>query len=150
MFGRERNTRRTKFNGKNIASSSKQYYFLECLVFFFEESAEKRNKNTGKKLEKLLPLLYLVHTHITSRTPWTTTNKLEAGPAANKTPRQRGTEASHTCVLLRSCRDVRRPRHLPNANAAAIFQIGIVQMGPRKNNFRISEIPKRGRYTTIK
>ena len=113
--------KRTKFNRKNTASSSKQYYLLEYLFFFSKEPADKKNSNRGKKLEKLLPL-YLVHIRITSRTLWTTTNKLEVGPAANKRPRQRGIDASFTCVLLRSCRDVRRPRHLPNANTAAIFQ----------------------------
>ena len=44
------------------------------------------------------------------------------GGAGCKRPRQRGTNASFTCVLLRSCRDVRRPRHLPNAKTAAISQ----------------------------
>ena len=44
------------------------------------------------------------------------------GGAGCKRPRQRGTDASFTCVLLRSCRDVRRPRHLPNAKTAAISQ----------------------------
>ena len=40
------------------------------------------------------------------------------GGACCKRPRQRGTDASFTCMLLRSCRDVRRPRHLPIAKTA--------------------------------
>ena len=121
----EKETRkRTKFNRKNTASSGKQYYFLEYLIpgIFFErtnQSTKKKQKLGGKTGEATTVVPRI---RITSRTLWTTTNKLEAGPAANKRPRQRGTDASFTCVLLRSCRDVRRPRHLPNANTAAIFQ----------------------------
>ena len=44
------------------------------------------------------------------------------GGAGCKRPRQRGTVASFTCVLLRSCCDVRRPRHVPNAKTAAVFR----------------------------
>ena len=36
-------------------------------------------------------------------------------------------------MLLRSCRDVRRPRHLPNAKNTAIL-FDLIQMGPRKTN----------------
>ena len=43
------------------------------------------------------------------------------GGAGCKMPRQRGTDASFTCVLLRSCRDVRRPQHLPNAKNCRYF-----------------------------
>ena len=122
-------------------------FFPRVPCIFCQEPADTKNKNRGKKLEKLLPL-YLVRIRITPRALWTTTNTLEAGTAANKRPRQRGTDASHTCVLVRSCRDVRRPRHLPNENTADIFQMRIVQMGPRKNKSRISEIPRPGRYGT--
>ena len=55
------------------------------------------------------------------------------GRAGCKRPRQRGTDASFTCVLLRSCRDVRRPRHLPNAKLRLFFNL--IQMGPRKTIF---------------
>ena len=51
-------------------------------------------------------------------------------------------------MLLRSCRDVRRPRHLPNAKTAAMLQL--IQMGPRKNKSPISETPRPGRYTKLK
>ena len=70
------------------------------------------------------------------------------GEAGCKRPRQQGTDASFTCVLLRSSREVRRPRHMPNAKTAAIFQL--IQMGSRKNKSRILEIPRPGRYINIK
>ena len=116
----------------NIISSSTCFFvgWFFKMLFFFKEPADKK-KNRGKKMEKQLATV-VPGIRITSMTLWTNTNKLEAGPAANKRPRQRGTDASFTCVLLRCSRDVRRPRYLPSANTAAVFHMGIVQMGPRK------------------
>ena len=74
----------------------------------------KKNKKWGGKLEKPLRRTVVPGICITSRTLWTTTNKTGGG-AGCKRPRQRGTDGSFTCVLLRSCRDARRRRHLSNA-----------------------------------
>ena len=51
-------------------------------------------------------------------------------------------------MLLRSCRDVRRPRHLPNAKITAIVQSH--PDGTTKNKSRISETLRPGRYTRTK
>ena len=67
-----------KFN-ENTASSSKQYYFLEYLVFFLKNKPTKKQKIGGKTGEATTVVPGI---RITSRTLWTATNKLEAGPAA--------------------------------------------------------------------
>ena len=51
-------------------------------------------------------------------------------------------------MLLRSCRDVRRPRHLPNAKTAASLESH--PDGTTENKYRISDIPRLDRYTNIK
>ena len=51
-------------------------------TFFQEPADKKKTKNRGKKPEKLLRRTVVPGIRITSRTLWTTTNKLEAGPAA--------------------------------------------------------------------
>ena len=142
LFGRERNAKKKRNLIVKIHKQQQTVLFPRIPGIFFQKPDDKKRKKKNRGGKKLLPL-YPVYIRITS-TLWTTTNKLEAGPAANKRPRQRETDASHTRVLLRSCRDVRRPRHQPNENTAAIFQMGIVQMGPRKNKYRISEIPRQG------
>ena len=113
---RKKREKERKFNSKNTASSSNQFYLLEYLVFFIRTSRQKKQEKKEKKLEKLLPF-YLVYVSHQGRfgQPQQT-----GGGAGCKRPRQRGTDASFTCVLLRFCRDVRRPRHLPNAKTAAI------------------------------
>ena len=141
---RKKREKQRQFNGKNTASSSQQYYFLGYLWFFFKEPADKKKTKIGEKTGEAATVVPGIR--VASRTLWTTTNKLEAGPAANKRPRQRGTDASFTYVLLRSCGDVRRPRHLPNAKTAAISQPDAD--GITKNKYRISEIPRPGRYCT--
>ena len=50
-------------------------------------------------------------------------------------------------MLLRSSRDVRRPRHLPNAKLTAVQSH---PDGTTKNKYRISETARPGRYTKIK
>ena len=40
----EKNAKKNKNVSKNTASSSKQYYLLEYLVFFVKEPADKKNK----------------------------------------------------------------------------------------------------------
>ena len=125
LWQRKKREKERKFNSKNKANNcSGKHYLLEYLVIFCKEPADKKKKkNRGGKLEKLLLIRRTVVPGIipiTSRTLWTTTNKLEAGPAAKGHGNER--HASFTCVLLRSCRDVRRPRHLPNAKTAAISQ----------------------------
>ena len=114
---RKKREKERKFNSKNTASSSKRYYFLEYLVFFFKNHPTKK-KIGGKNWRSYY------------RCAWYTYDIKDAldnheqsgGGAGCKRPRQRGTDAPFTCVLLRSCRDEQRPRHLPNAKTAAIFQ----------------------------
>ena len=100
----EKETRkRTKiFNSKNTASSSK-HYLLEYLVIFFEEPArtsrQKKKKYRGKQLEKQLRRTVVPGIRITSRTLWTTTNKLEAGPAAKGRDNEGQMRRSHVCFF---------------------------------------------------
>ena len=75
-----------------------------------------------------------------------TTNELEAEPAAKGRGNEGQMRRSH--AFLRPCRDVRRPRHLPNAKITAILQSH--PDGTTKNKYRISETPRPGRYTIKK
>ena len=145
VWQRKKREKERKNYSKNTASSSK-HYLLEYLVNFSKEPADKKKtKNRGKELEKLprrtvVPgITYYIKDALDN-------HEQTEGGADWKRPRQRGTDASFTCVLLRSCRDVRRPRHLPNAKTTAIFQPD--PDGTRKNKSRISEIPRPGRYRT--
>ena len=82
---------------------------------------------------------------ITSRTLWTTTNKLEAGPAAKGRDNEGQMSRSHvsffglvaTCDVRGTCPTQKLPLFLK-----------LIQMGPRKSRSRISEIPRPGRYRT--
>ena len=71
---------------------------------------------------------------ITSKTLWTTTNKLASGPAATGRSNEEQMRRSHD---LRYDRNLRRPRHLPNAKYC---RYNLIQMGPRRSKHRISEI----------
>ena len=103
---------------------------------FSEEPAEKSSKKIGEKTaawsrcEYQVPGMY----HIKNTFDNNKTNCRRGLLQKAATTRDR-------CVapmLLRSCRDVRRPRHLPSAKFAAILHL--IQMGPRKNK-RVSERP---------
>ena len=132
---KERNIKNTA-----VASSSKQYDFLEYLECVLEEPADKENKKIGGTAAAT----YMVRT--TSRTLWTTHKQTEGG-ACCKRPRQPGTDASLTCFfgLVATC-DVRGT--CPTLKLPLV--LNLIQMGPRKNKYRISEIPRPGRSTTIK
>ena len=104
----EKETRkRTKqFNSKNTASSSKQYDLLEYQVFFSKNQPTKKTKigggETGEARDDVpLFLVYVSH----SRTLWTTTNKLEAGPAAKGRDNEGQMRRSHVCFfgLVATC-----------------------------------------------
>ena len=86
---------------------------------------------------------YLVR--ITPRTPSTTNHKQTGGSACCKRPRQRGTDASLTCFfgLVATC-DVRGT--CPTQKLPLFFIL--IQVGPLKTKYRISETPRPGRYTT--
>ena len=131
-----------KFNSKNTASSSKQYYLLEYLVFFFKQPADKKKQTRGGKKWRTTVVPDI---RITSRTLWTTTNKLEAGPAVKGRDNARQMRRSHVCFfgLVATC-DV--PGTCPTQKLSLF--LNLIQMGPRKNKYRISEIPRPGRYRT--
>ena len=80
---------------------------------------------------------------ITSRTLWTTTNKLEAGPAAKGRDNEGQMRRSLVCFfgLVATC-DV----HGTCPMQKLPLFLNLIQMGPRKNKSRISEIPRPGRY----
>ena len=118
LWQRKKREKERNFNSKNTTRSSKQYYLPEYLIFLFKEPADKENKNRGGNWRSYYRCTWYTY-HIKD----TLDNHEQSGGGAGcKRPRQRGTDASFTCVFLRSCRDVRRPRHLPNAKTVAIFQ----------------------------
>ena len=95
---------------KNTASSSKQYYFLEYPFHFFKRSSrqKKKKKIGGKNWTSYYDVpLYLVYVS-RSRTLWTTTNKLEAGPPAKGRDNEGKMRRSYVCFfgLVATC-DVR-------------------------------------------
>ena len=117
---------------------------LEYLLFSLKESADKK-KNREGKLEKLLRRTVVAGMRMTSRTPWTTTNKLEAGPAGKGGGNEGQVRRSHVCFfgLVATCDD---PGTCPTKKLPLF--LNLIQMRPRKNEYRISEIPRPGRYRT--
>ena len=116
---------------KNIISSSTWY-------FFKEPADTKKKKNRGGKTGEASTVVPGIR--ITSRTLWSTTNKLEAGPAAKGRDNEGQMRRSQVCFGLVATCDV-PGTHLPNAKTAAIDHINLIQMGPRKKNlvFRRSQ-----------
>ena len=96
-------------------SRSKQEQTISSTIFL-EEPAEKQNKT--KKTRETVQLGPGADASI-STTPSTTRTNLRRG-LLQKTATTRDRCVAH--MLLRSCRDVRRPRHLPTAKTAAILQ----------------------------
>ena len=82
---------------------------------------------------------------MTSRTLWTATNKLEAGPAGKGADNEEQMRRSHVCFfgLVATCNV---PATCPTQKLP-LFP-NLIQMGPRKNKSRILEIPRPGRYRT--
>ena len=100
-----------------IISSSTWYCFLKN-----QPTNKKKGEKTGEATTAVPGI------RITPRTHWTTTNKLEAGPAAKGRDNEGHMRRSHVCFF-----------------GAAIYNL--IPMGPRKSKSRISEIPRPGRYT---
>ena len=121
LFGRERNAKKNeKSTLKNAASSSKQYYLLEHLLFFSRTSRQKKTKNKGEKLEKLLPL-YLVYVSHQGRFGKPRTNWRRGWLQRAATTRDR--RVVHTCASsVLSQRATSPPPD--NAKTAAISQPG--------------------------
>ena len=121
-FGRERNAQKNEnLMIKRQQAAANNIICSSTFFFFFPKNQPTKKKEKGKKLEKLLPLypVYVLVSHQgrfgQPRTNWRRGRLHKAGTTRDR-------YASFTCVLLRSCRDVRRPRHLPNAKTAAISQ----------------------------
>ena len=91
----------------------------------------------------ILGIRYLVR--ITSRTPSTTTNKLEAGPAAKGRDNESQMRRSHQCFFgLVATWDV--PGTCPTQKLPLLFNL--IQMGPRKTNLVFRRSPDRGGVLT--
>ena len=118
-----------------IISSSTWYCFLKN-----QPTNKKKGEKTGEATTAVPGI------RITPRTHWTTTNKLEAGPAAKGRDNEGQMRRSHVCFfgLVATC-DV--PGTCPTQKLPLFFNL--IQMGPRKNKSRISEIPRPG-YTSSK
>ena len=127
LRGRKKPEKGRKIDRKNTASSSKQYYF-EYLVKFFKEPTDKKKKDRGTKSWEATSIVPGIR--ITSRTLWTTTIKLEAGPAAKGHDNEGQMRRSHVCFfgLVATC-DV--PGICPTQKLPLFFNF--IHMGPRKN-----------------
>ena len=108
LWQRKKRGKERKFNSKITASSSR-LLFTRVPGIFFKNQPTKNTKKQVKRTGEATTVVPGIR--ITSRTLWTTTNKLKAGQAAKGRDNEGRMRRSHTCVLLRSCRDVRRPRH---------------------------------------
>ena len=113
-------------------------------VFVWKNLPKKGKKRTayspGAGTSIQLPGIYMKDTF--DNQPWT---NLRRGLL------QKAVTTRDRCVahmLFRSCRDVRRPRHLLNAKNTAIVQSH--PDGTTKIKSRISETPKPGWYTRTK
>ena len=141
-FAGDRNAKKER-NSTNTAAaaSSNKHYFLEYLVCFLQEPADKKyEKEDGNTAAATYPV------RITSRTLWTT-HEQTGGGGCCKGPPQRGIYASLTCFFgLVATFDVRGT--CPKLKLPLV--LNLIQMGPRKNKSRTSEIPRAGRYTNIK
>ena len=141
-FGRETNVKNNKIPGsKNTAAaSSSKHASGICLEEPAEEKGEKniqRGPGAGTSIQ--VPGTY----HMKDTFDNQPRTNLRRGLL------QTAVTTRDRCVAhmpLRTCRRVRRPRHLPKITA-------VVQSHPdetTKNKYRISEIPRPGRYTKIK
>ena len=118
--------------------------FARVTGIFLKRTSRQKKKKIGEKTGEAATVV--PGTRITSRTLWTTTNKLEAGPAAKGRDNEGQMRRSHVCFfgLVATC-DV--PGTCPTQKLPLF--LNLIQMGPRKNKSRISEIPRPGRYRTI-
>ena len=110
---------------ENTASSSKQYFFLEYLVSLFKEPADKKKQDRGKETGEATTVVPGIR--ITSRTHWTTLNKLEAGPAAKGRDNEGQMRRSHVWFfgLVATCEV---PGTCPTQTLPLFFNL--IQMGP--------------------
>ena len=144
LWQRKKRVKERKFKTKNTASSSKHYLLVD-LVFLLTESADqKRQKNRGENWRNYYDVL-VPGMRITSRTLWTTTNIRKAGPAAKGRDNEGQMRRSHVCFfgLVATC-DV--PGTCPTQKLPLF--LSLIQMRPRKNKSRMSEILRPGRYRT--
>ena len=139
----EKETRkRTRINSKNTASSRKHYYLLAYLLFFLRTSRQKQ-KNRGKELEKLLPL-YLVYVSHQGRFGQPRTNWRRGRLQKAATTRDRC--VVHMCASSVLSRRATSPAPVQRENCC--YFLNLIQMGPRQNKSRISEIPRPRWYRT--
>ena len=147
-FGREENAKENENLAVKIQRAAANTNISSSTWYFQKKKNIQQKKSIQvyrwKQLEKLLPL-YMVYVRSHSRTLWTTTNKLEAGPAAKGRDNEERMRRSHVCFfgLVATC-DV--PGTCPTQKLPLF--LNLIQMGPRKNKYRISEIPRPGRYRT--
>ena len=123
MFGREINANKNENLTLIVKTQQAAANNIICSStwYFLKNQRTKKTKSGGKNWRSY---------YGSNRCTWYTDHIKDAldnheqtgGGAGCERPPQRGTYASFTCVLLRSCRHVRRPRHLPNAKTAAISQ----------------------------
>ena len=144
LFGRKKREKDRKIKSKNTASSSKQYYLLVYL-FFLRTSRQKKAKiggGTGEgTIYRSLYLVYVLHQGCFGQ-PRTIWRRCRLQKAA--TTRDRCVVRMCTSSIL--SRRATSPAPAQRKKLPLFFNL--IQMGPRKNKYRISEIPRPGRYRT--
>ena len=111
-----RKKRENKRNAKIQEEQAATNYFLECI--FQKNKPKKEHQNRGKKNCTAWSRSRCEYQHDRT-TPSTTPTNWRRGLL------QKAVTTRDRCVahmILRSCRDVRHPRHLPKAKTAAILQ----------------------------
>ena len=101
--------------------------FARVTGIFLKRTSRQKKKKIGEKTGEAATVV--PGTRITSRTLWTTTNKLEAGPAAKGRDNEGHMRRSHmcffgfvaTCDVSGTCPTQKLPLFL-----------NLIQMGPRK------------------
>ena len=144
-FGGERNA---KNNDIRSSKKIKQQQAAANIprVFFGRTSRKKGEKKTvqrGPGVGASIQVSGKYHMKDTFRQP--TTNKLEAGLAA------KGPDNEGQMRRSRSCRDVRRPQHLPTAQGSNFrYSSTSSRWDHQKTNFVFRRPARPGRYTNIK
>ena len=100
LWQRKKREKEQKLNSKNTASSSKNNTISSSTWYSFlkNQPTKKAQKNGGKKPGEATTVVPGIR--ITSRTLWTTTNKLEAGPAAKGRDNEGQMRRSHVPGML--------------------------------------------------
>ena len=142
-FGGERNAKKNENLTVKIQQAAANDTIFSSTLYFFLRTIRQKKKNRGKKLEKLLPL-YLVYVSHQGRIGQPRTSWRRGLLQKAATTRDRC--VLHTCASSVLSRRATSPAPAQRKKLPLFFIL--IQMGQRKNKYRISEIPRPGKYRT--